>query len=319
MTGADATRADIKQGLQERIDRERRAILVVNTRSRRGRETFAEAKRLLTERGVTLDDSVPVRDPARLHDIVAQCVARRPPLVIVGGGDGTISAVVDAFAFKDVAFGVLPLGTANSFARTLGLPLDLPGAVDVLVGGKVVDIDLGRINDDFFANAAAIGLPAFIARAVPHGWKKRFGRAGYLMIAAAVLTRFKPFRCALETDDGATHKFEHALELRVGNGRYKGGLLAMREASVESQDLVAHIVVGRSVWTLVKVWTKIALGLDPGGRDVARLRARRFRIATEPEMDISIDGEPVARTPAEASVARQALCIVVPRERADLT
>jgi predicted polyphosphate/ATP-dependent NAD kinase len=60
-------------------------------------------------------------------------------LVIVGGGDGTISSVVDLFAYRNVVFGLLPLGTANSFAKTLSIPLDVEGAVEVIVNGKLAD------------------------------------------------------------------------------------------------------------------------------------------------------------------------------------
>src|SRR3546814_7069349 len=64
------------------------------------------------------------------------------------------------FVDKDCIFALLPLGTANSFARTLGIPLDLPGAVDVIANGRRARIDLGAINNDYFANVAAIGLPS---------------------------------------------------------------------------------------------------------------------------------------------------------------
>ena len=102
-------------------------------------------------------------------------IAKGRKFIILGGGDGTISSVVDHFAYTRVVFGVLPLGTANSFARTLGIPLDLAGAIDVLVNGKVANIDLGKINEDYFANGSAIGMPAIVGRATPHSLKKWLG------------------------------------------------------------------------------------------------------------------------------------------------
>ena len=162
-----AARTERKRRLQAEIRAERVAALVVNTRSRRGARLYSQALRLLEKRGYTVDASYPVQDPGRLPAIVSSLIVDGHKLVIVGGGDGTISSVVDHFAYENVVFGLLPLGTANSFARTLSIPLSVAGAIDVIAHGKVVDIDLARINDDYFANTASIGVAPAVARAVP--------------------------------------------------------------------------------------------------------------------------------------------------------
>ena len=173
-------------------------MLVVNTRSRRGRDLYADAKRLLTRNGLHIEAAYPVRDPVRLPEIVQGAIAQGHRLILVGGGDGTISSVVDYFAYRDAVLGILPLGTANSFARALGIPLDLEGAAEILTGGgKVADVDLGRINDDYFANTAAIGLPALVGRNLPHSVKRYLGKAGYILTGAVLFARHKPFRAVL--------------------------------------------------------------------------------------------------------------------------
>ena len=103
----------------------------------------------------------------------------RPDLLIVGGGDGSICEAARRLAYLDMALGILPLGTTNNFARTLGLPLNLAGATDVLAAGKVADVDLGRVGDDFFANLVSAGLSAYVAANVPHQLK-RLARPGCL-------------------------------------------------------------------------------------------------------------------------------------------
>src|SRR5437764_2429024 len=113
--------------MEKEIKPSRHAVLVVNTRSRYGAHAYSEAKRLLTDAGIVLDAAYPVRNAERLHVIVREEIAKGREFIILGGGDGTISSVVDHFAYTRVVFGVLPLGTANSFARTLGIPLDLKG------------------------------------------------------------------------------------------------------------------------------------------------------------------------------------------------
>lgn len=313
-TPTEISRDRAKAELAERIRTDGRAALVVNTKSRRGQSMYREAKRLLEERGIALKAAFPVRDPSRFPEIVAQCVEEGYPLVILGGGDGSISASMDSFANRPVALGLLPLGTANSFARTLGLPLDLAGAVDVATGGRVIDVDLGRINGHCFANAAAIGLQPAIARAVPHGLKKAAGRIGYLLIAAGVLSRLKPFRCTISFDDGRTEEFSEALEVRIANGAYKGGILIAREADVESGDLVVHVVKGRSPTRLAKVWAQVVAGVPPQRDHLVAMRGTRFSVTTDPPRYVSIDGEAVTRTPIDVEIARQALHVMVPHE-----
>jgi diacylglycerol kinase family enzyme len=156
-----------KAALQREINEGRRhAALVVNTRSRRGAAYYSEAKSQLTRLGLILDADFSVRNPTKLIGIVGEAVDQGHKFIIVGGGDGTIGSVVDHFAYTRVLFGVLPLGTANSFARTLGIPLDLGGAIDVLINGKVADVDLGKINEDYyFANGSSIGMPAVVGKA----------------------------------------------------------------------------------------------------------------------------------------------------------
>ena len=148
----------------------KRATLVVNAMSRRGAAVFDEARDKLQAAGVKLIDAHAVQNPEIMEPVVKAAIAKSP-MVIIGGGDGTLSSTVDYFMGSDTVFAVLPLGTANSFARTLGLPLDLDGAIDVIAKGRRKRIDLGMIDGDYFANPAALGLSPLIADTVPQGLK----------------------------------------------------------------------------------------------------------------------------------------------------
>jgi YegS/Rv2252/BmrU family lipid kinase len=298
-----------KGDLQQAIAAERRAVLVVNTRSRNGRDLYGSARTVLSRNGVQLDAAYPVRNPVRLPEIVQGAVAQGHKLIIVGGGDGTISSVVDYFAYRDAVLGILPLGTANSFARALGIPLDLNGAVEVLTdGGKVADVDLGKIDDDYFANTAAIGLPALVGRKMPHGVKRYLGKAGYLLVGAVHFLRHRPFRCILTEGQKEIARIEDALDILIANGPYQGGVLVADEAHVESRDLVIRIVKGGRRSNLLQVW------LNRNRSDFVEIvRASDILIETDPPHYVSIDGEVVTQTPVRASVARQALLLMVPR------
>ena len=127
----------------------RSAILIVNALSRQGREQYEAACSGLREAGVDLIETIAVHEPGTLSDLVAAAVRKKPPMLIVGGGDGSLSCAVDELVDTDIVFALLPLGTANSFARTLGIPLDLGGAIDVIATGTPRRIDLGMIDDEY--------------------------------------------------------------------------------------------------------------------------------------------------------------------------
>src|SRR3546814_16858846 len=107
----------------------REAVLVVNAHSRRGRDLFREAKEKLEAAGISLRAAHAVRHPKELIPTMRRAVKSGVPMVIVGGGDGSLSCTVDDVVARDCVFALLPLGTANRFARTPGIPPDLAGAL----------------------------------------------------------------------------------------------------------------------------------------------------------------------------------------------
>ena len=287
----------------------RQAALIVNTKSRKGREAFRDAYRLLKEAGMDLTIEKAVRNPKHLPDEVRKAVASGTPMVIVGGGDGSISSTVDHFAGKQTVFALLPLGTANSFARSLDMPLDIEGAVGVITGGKVKTVDLGMIGSDYFANCAAIGLSPLIAETVPHGLKKLFGRPGYLAWAAIQMARFKPFR--LTVTQGKKSETLDALEVRIANGRFHGGAELVK-TEVDAGEIVIQAIAGRLRAKLLWSWGLALIGPDQVRGTVREFRGKDFRIETDPPLPISIDGEVDAKTPVQVKLARRAMRMAVP-------
>ncbi|MDO6416502.1 YegS/Rv2252/BmrU family lipid kinase [Sphingomonas sp. BIUV-7] len=287
----------------------RQAALIVNGKSRKGREAFREACRLLKGAGIDLVSSVAVRDPSKLDDAVLAAVRSGVPMVIVGGGDGSISCSVDHVVAEKTVFALLPLGTANSFARTLGIPLDIEGAVRTIVDGQVRRIDLGMIDEDYFANCAAIGISPLIAETVPHGLKKWLGRPGYLTWAALQMARFKPFTLTVSWDGG--RESLSALEVRIANGAYHGGT-ELVETDVENGEIVIQVVTGSVRTKLLWSWGLSLIGPQTARGTLREFRGKSFRLETDTPLPISIDGEVLAHTPVTASVSAKAIRMLVP-------
>jgi YegS/Rv2252/BmrU family lipid kinase len=207
-------------------------------------------------------------------------------------------------------FALLPLGTANSFARTLGIPLDLDGAVDTIANGRRRRIDLGVIDGDYFANCAAIGFSPLISDSVPDRLKRYLGRVGYLVWAAWCFARFHSFELTVE-DGTQTHRLS-ALEVRIANGRFHGGVEVVDDADVESGEIVVQAVTGRVRSKLL--WNGFAtlFRLPARHQTTIEFRGRRLQVATRPPLAISIDGEIKGKTPATVEAAPHAIEVVVP-------
>jgi len=291
----------------------KQAILIVNAASRNGADAFAEARDKLKAAGIELLDAKAIKKPERMGATIKAAI-KKAPMVIVGGGDGSLSSSVDFFMGTETILGVLPLGTANSFARTLGIPLHVEGAIEVIVCGEARKIDVGCIDGDHFLNAAALGLAPKVAESVPHGLKRRLGRLGYLLWAGWSAASFNAFR--LTVDDGRRRHRVWATEVRIANGRFHGGMELIESADVESGEIVVQAVTGRSVVHLGWSYFASALKLKARHETTREFRGRKLIVSTKPSMQVSIDGEIGARTPFEVSAIPDAVTVAAPRASA---
>jgi YegS/Rv2252/BmrU family lipid kinase len=289
----------------------KQAILIVNAGSRRGADLFDRAQDKLTTAGIELLDAKKCRTAKSMASSIRQAL-KKAPMVIVGGGDGSLSSNVDHFVGTDVVFAFLPLGTANSFARTIGIPLDLDGAVEVIANGEARRIDVGCINGDYFLNAAAIGLAPKVAESVPHSLKRSLGRLGYLIWAGWSAANFNAFRVKIETGRRTCRMW--ATEVRIANGRYHGGIELIENADLKSGEIVVQVVTGRSLMKLGWSYLAAAAKIRARREAVREFVARDLTLSTRPRMKVSIDGEVAAETPLKISAVPDAVTIAAPRK-----
>ncbi|MEG3090944.1 diacylglycerol/lipid kinase family protein [Sphingomonas sp. PB1R3] len=283
--------------------------MVVNAKSRRGQAMFRRACEALSGLPYKVDARA-VEDPEDLEPTVRELLAAKPDLLILGGGDGTISGLVDLMVGHDVMLGVLPLGTANSFARSLGIPLNIEGAIEVIRTGRPRRIDLGMIDNDYYANCAAMGISPKIAETVPHGLKRVAGRLGYLGWAAYQFLRFRPFTLIVE-QDGKRERLR-VVEVRISNGPYHGGTELVEAAAVDSGEIVVQAVCGHVKRRLIVNWAASVLRSEYRKEKVRNFRGREIKLTTIPPLPISIDGEVLARTPVTARIAPGIIQVMAP-------
>ncbi|WP_067805961.1 diacylglycerol/lipid kinase family protein [Actinomadura formosensis] len=312
-----------------------RAVLVINSRSRRGRRLYGTARRLLRESGLEFLHVFPVTDPTRLRELFTDVLALEPDLVVVGGGDGTVAEAVGHLAHRDIALGVLPLGTTNNFARSLELPLDLPGAVQTLAlggpdGGKVADVDVGWFEstgdpqgagpgadrEHIFANMVSLGLSVDVAEHVPHTLKRFVGRPAYALTAARLLPRHEAFTARI-TIDGETHELV-THQLNIANGAHHSGQRIARDASPDDRLLAVYRLGDERRLRLASATARHVLtGQWRSLAEDAFLTTAQVEIETDPPMRVDVDGEIRGRTPVSIKLRGNALRVIVPRSFSD--
>jgi YegS/Rv2252/BmrU family lipid kinase len=299
-----------KSELHDAIRQQRRAALIVNTRSRRGLHLYQAGRRQLHAAGFSLLGSFPVDRPGQLEASLAAALDLEPDLLVVGGGDGTLSLAARHLAHRDVALGVLPLGTTNNFARTLGIPLDVTAAVAVLTAGKVADVDLGQADGAMFANLVSVGLSGHVAANVRHGLKRVLGRAAYPLTALARLPRHRPFQATITSGERRYSLVTH--QLNIANGSFHAGRPITGDASADDRLLLVYSLGGRSRLGLIGATIRHAiLGARRTYAEPAFLTTRELRLDTTPPLPLDVDGEIHGGTPARITVAANALRVMV--------
>ncbi|MGP4023285.1 diacylglycerol/lipid kinase family protein [Actinomadura sp. 3N407] len=312
-----------------------RAALVINSRSRRGRRLYGRARRMLREAGVEFVHVFPVTDPTRLRELFADVLAMEPDLVIVGGGDGTVAEAVGHLAHRDIALGVLPLGTTNNFARSLELPQGLNRAIRTLAvgrpgGGKVADVDVGWFEstgdpqgegpggdrEHIFANMVSLGLSVQVAEKVPHTLKRFVGRPAYALTAARLLRGHQAFTARVTIDGETVELATH--QLNIANGAHQSGQRIARDASPDDRLLAVYRLGDERRLRLASATARHVLtGQWRSLNEDAFLTTAHVEIETDPPLRVDVDGEIRGRTPVSIRLRGNALRVIVPQTFVD--
>ncbi|HEY8314815.1 MAG TPA: YegS/Rv2252/BmrU family lipid kinase [Candidatus Baltobacteraceae bacterium] len=286
------------------------AVLIAGLESRHGAEVFERAKTLLTERGVRIVEAHPVDHKKAVCKRVRQAIKSGHKLICVAGGDGAQTSVVGYFAHTDAVLGVLPSGTGNSFAMSLGID-DFDMAIDAIVQGKVAQVDLGLADDVYFANFATVGLTAEIGDDTPKGLKRVLGPLAYGVASIAPIVTHKPFRSRVSWKNNKLDLETH--QMIVANGRYYGHEPISEDATITDGELAFFATTGTGRMDLMRMYVALARGEQMHLPDAHTFSAKKITIKTKPRQDVSVDGNFLCRTPITFSVARKALNVMVPQ------
>ena len=285
-------------------------LLVANPHSRHGPTGPREACDALESHGLPVE-AAPWR-PDHLSDIIRE---RAPGLhaVVVAGGDGTVNAAARGLMDTCLPLGILPAGTANDLARTLGIPTDFAQAARIVAEGRLRRIDVGMANDVPFFNVASVGFGVDLTRALTRDSKRRWGTLGYALAALRTLRRMRPFTAWISYG-GEVH-VSRTVHLAVGNGRhYGGGMTIASDARIDDHRLDIFSLEVASVWRLLRLLPALRSGQHHAWREIRTLAGQAAEVRTRHPRSVNTDGEITTRTPVRFEIRTEAVQVFVPSD-----
>ena len=230
---------------------------------------------------------------------VGNAVARRPPLIVAGGGDGTVSTVAAALVDTGIIFGVLPLGTLNHFAKDLGIPLELADAVAVLAHGEAGRVDVGEVNARIFVNNSSLGLYPDIVHDRERQQKRlRRGKWPAFVWATLSALRRYPFLVVALVVDGK-EVLRKTPFVFIGNNEYRMEGFAIGERSgMDDGRLSLYVAQRPGRWRLLQLALRAVTGRLRQARDFDAFLATDIVVQSKKKrLPVATDGEVTVMTP----------------------
>ena len=291
-----------------------KAMIIVNPSSGKEKagKILPKAEKALGE----IFDEVCVRKTEGEGDATGfakKACAERFDAVISMGGDGTVNEIVNGLGEQQhrPTFGIIPLGTINDFARSLGIPLNPIAAIEILKDMHIKESDIGKINDRYFMNVLAVGAIAEATYNVTVEQKTRLGSFAYFIEGAKAIIKKTPFPLTVEHDQGKWVGKAHLLIATMTNS--VGGFEQLApEAEVNDGKLHTFIIKDLSLPLIVKIIPSLIRGEIMGNEEVEYIKTSKLHLTTSEELAVNIDGDEGILLPFQANVLHKHLRLFVP-------
>lgn len=286
-----------------------RALLLINPHARRGAAAQSSVTQRLQNLGFDLLEE-PIENPSIVSDLIRQ-YRDRVDRVIIGSGDGTVNAAIPGLLETGLPLGVIPLGTANNLARTLGIPQSPLEACDIIAQAQARSIDLGWVNGNYFLNVAGLGLSTKINQSVAKQFKRRWGVIAYAVTAFKLILKQRRFRAEIHCNGEIIQVKTY--QITVCNGRFYGsGLTVAADADIDDHRLDLCSLEVDHWWQVLSLIPSVFRGEYATEQGMRLLQGQEIEIFTRKPRPIDTDGEITTQTPATFRVISGAIAVYAP-------
>jgi YegS/Rv2252/BmrU family lipid kinase len=292
-------------------------LILVNTKARSASDESLEAllaQCLSKYRQVRYEIFAPQSVGQLKEGLAARLSRNHIDKLAIVGGDGTVMETLPVMIeHPEVPVGLIPLGTGNLLAKNLNIPLDVEAAIEVVLTGKTLPIDLGKVENHMFAVNAGVGLDAEIIDKTDRQSKKRWGILAYVARGAFLVGSIRQSKIRIEADDRVIRT--KALGVMVSNaGREIGGGVCLAP-DADATDGLLHGSILR-IQGFVNLWSGVfqLLSGRPGRRKdaIPHFTAHKVHIDAKPALKVQADGNLIGETPVTIEIMPQKLNLLVP-------
>lgn len=280
----------------------------------KGLRMWKEAEKFLEKKSVTYHVSF-TEYAGHAGELIENIEENVVHAVVVIGGDGTIHEVVSKLVHKKVALGIVPAGSGNDLARSLGVPFDVEGALFRILKGSYQLIDVPKVGEEHYISIAGLGFDGKVAEVTNRSRAKRLlnklglGGLSYVLNIFRVLFTYQPSDVSVAVD-GRLYKFQDVWLIAVANlPYYGGGIMICPDACGNDGALDICVVSGIGRWELLFVFPLAFKGKHIKHRNVKMLRGSSIQVSTSSSMIMQCDGEIVPNGTIDFSVEKKAIKI----------
>jgi YegS/Rv2252/BmrU family lipid kinase len=271
--------------------------------------------RTLLEPEIDLDIRLTTPD-VDADQLAREAVERGVHMIIISGGDGTLSAAAEAVVGTNIPLGVISRGTANAFASAMALPNTIEAACQTILQGTNKVVDAAICNGKPMVLLAGIGFEAEVVEKADRETKNRFGMLAYIMAGVQQLREFETFEAKIETEDKVITVTASAVT--IANAAPPTSVLAQGPAGIICDDGLLDLTVvapANPAGAIASAYhlLQTAFSGDAAERDdIGYLRARHIKVTTNPPQKVVLDGEIIGTTPIDVECIPGGLTLLVP-------
>ncbi len=259
--------------------------------------------------------TTPEVNPAEL---AKAAITANADLILASGGDGTVSMVAGALIGSGIPLGIIPRGTANAFAASLGLPrfFTIQAACNTILAGKTRTVDAARCNDMPMILLAGIGYEAETVELASRELKTQWGAMAYLMAGWQQLSVQTQFEATFELEDRVFQA--QASAITIANAAPPTSVMAQGAGAVIFDDGLLDVTIAttenrlQAVSTMLQMFGAALAKSDPDRPNVVHIHVKKLRVTTNPAQKVVVDGELIGTTPIEVECIPAGLTVLAP-------
>lgn len=242
--------------------------------------------------------------------------SEEPRAIIAVGGDGTIHEVINGLVGSTIPLGIIPAGSGNDFCRGMGIPLQYDKALERILKNEQKVIDVGRINDTYFATIVGIGFDGQVALETHHSKNKKLlnlagiGSIPYIINVLKVLLYYKPTNVDLYIDSIKTTHQKVWLIAIANSPFYAGGMMICPDAKNNDQLFDICIVKGISRWEFLQIFPSVFKGEHIHHPSIITLKGKKLKILSSTPLTAHGDGEIIGNTPFKIMISPASISVL---------